>query len=54
MEEHKKDENSALFKHFKETAHEIDYENFEVIDKDSNDLQLSYKEMLHIRKSKPS
>ena len=40
MEEHKKDGNSALFKHSKETKHEIDYENFEVIDKASNDLKL--------------
>ena len=35
-----------------ETNHQIDYENFEIIDKANNDLKLSYKEMLHIRKQK--
>ena len=38
----KKYVNSALFKHSKETGHLIDYENFEVIDKASYDLKLSY------------
>ena len=53
MEEHKKDENSALFKHSKEIGFEIDDKNFEVIDKAIHNLKLSYKEMLHLRKSKP-
>ena len=38
--QHKKDKNSALFKHSLKTNHQIDYENFEIIDKANNDLKL--------------
>ena len=54
VERDKKGTNSALSRHSNETDHEIDNENFEIIDRANNDLKLSYKEMLHIRKSKPT
>ena len=42
--------NSALL----ETNHQNDYENFQIIDKANNDLKLSYKEILYIRKQMPA
>jgi predicted GIY-YIG superfamily endonuclease len=54
FEEHKKDANSALFRHKLETNHEIDFEEPKILDRASNDLKLQYKEMLYIRKLKPS
>ena len=44
---------SALRIHSGTTKHQIDFDNFEILDKASNDLKLCYKEMLYIRKLKP-
>ena len=56
IEEHKKDSNSALFRHKLETNHQINFEEPKILDRamTSNDLKLQYKEMLYIRKLKPS
>jgi len=54
FKEHEKQTNSALHNHHTNTKHQIDYENFEILDRASNDLKLCYKEMLYIRKLKPS
>ena len=54
IEEHKKDSNSALCRHKLETNHQINFEEPKILDRASNDLKLQYKEMLYIRKLKPS
>ena len=44
--------NSSFFKHSKEINHQINNGNFGIIDKSNNNIKLSYKEMLHMIKSK--
>ena len=52
--EHKKNENSHVYQHNILDNHEIDYENVEILDRANTPLKLSYKEMLYIRKLKPT
>jgi len=52
--EHKNDKNSSIYKHHIDTGHLFDYDNISILDRASNDLKLQYKEMLYIRKFKPS
>ena len=45
---------SSCFKHSKQTGHEMDYENIEVLDKANTHKKVLLKEMLHIQKEKPT
>ena len=55
MNEHEKtDENSHVYEHHHEDGHEIDFENVEILDRADSLKKLEYKEMLYIRKLKPT
>ena len=54
MHEHQTIEGSTVYQHHKKEGHEIDFENVEILDRASNETKLQYKEMLYIRKFKPS
>ena len=54
INEHTKLDTSAVKRHKDETKHSIDYENPVILDRANNDLKLCYKEMLHIRQSRPT
>ena len=43
-----------MFKHSVDHNHEIDYENYAILDRARNDRELLLKEMLYINKIKPS
>jgi predicted GIY-YIG superfamily endonuclease len=45
---------TAISRHAEEHNHEFDFENVEIIDKADNNRQLELKEMLHIRKHRPT
>ena len=51
VNEHKKDEYSALFKHSCETGHIVDYSSPEIISKDSLLYRLQIKETLKIQEA---
>ena len=54
-EDENKEVLSALAAHTKENkGHSIDHDNIKILDRASNDQKLVWKEMLHIRKLKPS
>ena len=55
MNEHEKtDENSHVYEHHHEDGHEIDFDNVEILDRADRLKKLEYKEMLYIRKLKPT
>ena len=54
MHDHKTSKESHVFEHNNIPVHEIDFENVQIIDRADSSLKLSYKEMLYIRKLKPS
>ncbi len=43
-----------MHNHKVKKKHQIDFENVEILDRASNDQKLQYKEMLYIRKHKPT
>ena len=50
-----KDCDSHVYQHhIKEGGHEIDFDGVKILDRASNDDKLCWKEMLYIRKLKPS
>ena len=51
INEHKKDEYSALFRHSCETEHIVDYSSPEIIAKDSSLYRLQIKETLKIQEA---
>ena len=53
-QEHKNNNKSHVYQHNILENHEIDFENVEILDRASNQLKLSYKEMLYIRKYQPT
>ena len=55
FEEHKDPKKpSAIMEHVLTTKHSIDYDGFKIVDRASTNEKLEYKEMLYIRKIKPS
>jgi hypothetical protein len=54
MEDHESDPKSHVYEHHKLPGHEIDFANVEILDRASTIKKLELKEMLHIRKHKPS
>ena len=48
------DKNSAFFKHLASTGHSLDFDSIKIIDRADSDRKLCWKEMLHIRQSKPT
>jgi hypothetical protein len=49
-----KTKDTAISRHAEEQNHEFDFDNVKFIDKADNNRQLELKEMLHIRKHKPT
>ena len=54
MHDHKTSKESHVFEHNNIPGHEIEFENVQILDRADSSLKLSYKEMLYIRKLKPS
>ena len=55
MKEHDNEKSKSNAKdHEIESGHKMDYDDIKILDRASNDLKLSLKEMLYIRKLKPS
>ena len=55
LEEHGgRDKESHVYQHKINEGHEIDFEGVKILDRASNDDKLGWKEMLYIRKLKPS
>jgi hypothetical protein len=54
MNDHKTDKNSHVYEHHNIDGHEIDLENVETFDRHDTIRKLEYKEMLYIRKLKPT
>ena len=54
MKEHSTMETSHVYQHNILDGHEIDFEGVEILDTASTALKLQYKEMLYIRKLKPT
>jgi hypothetical protein len=54
MKDHQNDKNSHVFEHHNIPGHEIDFENVEILDRADTVRKLEYKEMLYIRKHKPT
>ena len=54
MNDHKTTKESHVCEHNNIPGHEIDFENVVILDRADNSLKLAYKEMLYIRKLKPS
>jgi hypothetical protein len=45
---------SSIGEHIQKTGHSIDHDNIVILDRASNDQKLVWKEMLYIRKLKPT
>jgi hypothetical protein len=54
MKDHQTDKNFHVFEHHNKPGHEIDFENVEILDRADTVRKLEYKEMLYIRKHKPT
>ena len=54
MKEHQSNTNSQVYIHNNLPGHKIDFDNVKILDRANTSLKLSYKEMLYIRKLKPS
>ena len=54
MDEHHKAGKSHVGDHHAKEGHEMDFDNIKIIDRASNNLKLELKEMLYIRKLKPT
>ena len=55
MDEHEKtDHVSHVYEHHHLEGHEIDFDNVEILDRADSLKKLEYKEMLYIRKLKPT
>jgi hypothetical protein len=54
MKDHQTDKNSHVYEHHNIPGHEIDFENVEILDRADTIRKLEYKEMLYIRKYKPT
>jgi hypothetical protein len=54
MKDHENDEKSHVFEHHNLQGHEIDFENVEILDRADTIKKLELKEMLYIRKLKPT
>ena len=54
MEEHKKNNSSAINEHFTKTGHTINWADTKIIDRDSNTVRRKIKEAICIRKMKPT
>ena len=54
MNDHKTTKESHVCEHNNIPGHEIDFENVVILDRADKSLKLAYKEMLYIRKLKPS
>jgi hypothetical protein len=54
MKDHQTDKNSHVHEHHNISGHEIDFENVEILDRADTTRKLEYKEMLYIRKLKPT
>ena len=54
MNDHQTDKNSHVYEHHNIDGHEIDFENVEILDRADTIRKLEYKEMLYIRKLKPT
>ena len=54
MEDHATDPKSHVHEHHKLPGHEIDFANVEILDRANTIKKLELKEMLYIRKLKPS
>ena len=54
MEDHKTDDKSHVYEHHHTTGHEIDFDNVEILDRADSIRKLELKEMLYIRKMKPT
>ena len=54
LNDHKSDEKSHVYEHHTKTGHEIDFENVEILDRADTIRKLELKEMLYIRKLKPT
>ena len=54
MNDHQTDKNSHVYEHHSKPGHEIDFENVEILDRADTVRKLEYKEMLYIRKLKPT
>jgi hypothetical protein len=54
MDNHKTEKESHVFEHNQIIGHEIDFENVEIIDRADSVKKLELKEMLYIRKLKPT
>ena len=54
LEEHKKQEKSALHEHQMRSGHEIDYDGVVILDKADTDRKLQIKELLYIDKLEPT
>ena len=54
MNDQQTDKNSHVYEHPNIPGHEIDLENVEILDRADSVRKLEYKEMLYIRKLKPT
>ena len=54
MKDHQTDKNSHLYEHHNIPGHEIEFENVEILNSADTTRKLEYKEMLYIRKLKPT
>ena len=54
MHDHQTDNYSHVFERHNMPGHEIDFENDEILDRADTVRKLEYKEMLYIRKHKPT
>ena len=52
--EHETDKKSHVYQHHIQPGHEIDFDNVEILDRADSERKLEYKEMLYIRKLKPT
>ena len=54
MEDHATDPKSHVYAHHHLPGHEMDFENVEILDRADTQKKLELKEMLYIRKFKPT
>ena len=54
MKDHWNDEKSHVYEHHNLLGHEVDFENVEILDRADTIKKLELKEMLYIRKLKPT
>ena len=53
IEEHKVGKNSSVSEHVQQNGHTMNWKDIEILDHAKSDMQILWKEMLHIKKQKP-